>query len=185
VGIPFVIIGFGLFALWRSRPKWFYRSLVALSMALIGVAITLGVPLHRAYITNWQQHGAYPRLARWASSVHNARIGVSGLTLNYALYGSDVSNDVTFLGTRDDHYIYSGVATCAAWRNMINEEKLQFVATTQYLALKTPSAVIWTQTDPAARVVASQKSVTLGGYILTKVFSINGPMSVAGCSSPA
>ena len=103
-------------------------------MALILVAITVGVPAHRTYLTNWQQHGAYPRLARWASSVHHARIGVSGLNLNYALYGSDLSNDVQFLGTRDNHYVYADVATCAAWRKMINGRQLQFVATTQYLA---------------------------------------------------
>ena len=114
VGIPFVIIGVSLFALWRRRPKWFYRSLAALSMVLVVVAITVGVPIHRTYLANWQQQGAYPRLARWASSVHNARIGVSGLTLDYALYGSDLSNDVQFLGTRDNHYVYANVATCAA-----------------------------------------------------------------------
>lgn len=180
-GIPVVIIGIGLFAVLRSRPNWFTRSLAALAALLVVVAITVGVPVHRSALANWQQHGAYPRLATWASSVHNARIGISGLTLNYSLYGAGLSNDVQFLGTRGDHYVYSDVPTCVAWRKMINDEKLQFVATTQYLAFKTPSAVIWTQTDPAAKVVASQKSVTIGGYLLTKVFSITRPMTVSSC----
>ena len=69
------------------------------------------------------------------------------------------------------------------WRELINEEALQYVSTAQYLAFKTPSAVIWTETDPAAKLVASEKSVTLRGYLVTKVFSINRPMTVSACPS--
>ncbi len=181
VGIPFVIIGIGLFAMRRFRWKWFYRSIVAMSIALIVAAIAVGVPLHRSYLANWQHHGAYPRLARWASSVHNARIGVSGVILNNALYGSHLSNDVEFIGTRGNHYLYSDIATCAAWRKTINANRLQFVVTTQFLAFHTPPAVHWTQTDPVAKLVASEKSITIDGYQLTKVFSINRPMTMSGC----
>ena len=182
VGIPFVLIGIGLFAMRRFRLKWFSRSIVAMSIALLVAAIAVGVPLHRSYLANWQQHGAYPRLARWASSVHNARIGVSGVILNYALYGSHLSNDVSFIGTRGNHYLYSDIATCAAWRKAINADKLQFVVTTQFLAFHTPPAVHWTQTDPAAKLVTSEKSITADGYQLTQVFSINRPMTMSGCS---
>ena len=180
VGVPLVVIGLGLVVARRFSFRWFERSALFVSIVLVAAAIGVGLPLENSYLAHWET-APYPGIDRWASTVHHARIGVSALILHYPLYGSDLSNDVEFLGTRGPHNTYFDIGTCSAWRHAINEGRFQFVVTVQDLAKAPPSAITWMRTDPAAKVVLTEAIPSATGFEKVSVYAINGVLSIPGC----
>jgi hypothetical protein len=63
----------------------------------------------------------------WADSVHHARLGVSGAILSYPLYGSDLTNDVSFLSTTGSWGTHSPITSCPARRENIDNHHYQYV----------------------------------------------------------
>ncbi len=183
VGIPVVVIGLGLIVALHLGLRWFLRSALLVSIVLVAVAIVAGLPLQNSFLANWDTQAPYPGIDRWASTVHHARIGVSGLIQHYPLYGSDLTNEVEFLGTPGPHNTYFAIDTCSKWRQAINDGKFQFVVTVRDYTKAVPSSVTWTQTDPAAKVVTSEITGAADGFQQIAVYAINGPMSVSGCPS--
>lgn len=181
VGLPVVVIGLGLIVALHFGFQWFFRSALLVFILLIVVAIGVGFPMQNFYVAHWDAQAPYPAIDKWASTVHHARIGVSGVILNYPLYGSDLSNDVQFLAKSGPHNTYADIDTCAAWRRAINDGGIQFVVTNRDFAQKVPPAITWTRTDPAAKLVVSEISFAADGYSQISVYAINGTMSVSGC----
>ena len=181
VGVPVVLLGLALIVALQFGFRWLSRSVLLACSLAAAIAIAVGFPVQRSYLANWDVATPYPKLDRWASTVHDARIGDSGLILNYPLYGSDLSNDVEFLGTKGPHDTYSDIGSCGAWRQAINEKRLRFVVTYQDLAKAVSPAVTWTRTDAAAKIILSEVSPALDGYLQVSVYAIKGPMSVSGC----
>jgi hypothetical protein len=181
MSVPIVIIGLGFLVAAHFGPQWLFRSALLLCILLVGVAIAVSFPLQTFYISHWEKQSPYPVLAKWASSVHHARIGVQAGILDYELYGSHLSNDVQFLAAPGPHGTWTDIATCAGWRRAINDGRIQFVVTDRDYARKIPPDITWTRTDPLAKLVVSEISLALDGFSQLSVYAINGTMSTSGC----
>jgi hypothetical protein len=69
----------------------------------------------------------------WADSVHHARLGVSGAILSYPLYGSDLTNDVSFLSTTGSWGTHSPITSCPARRENIDNHHYQPSSPAQWI----------------------------------------------------
>ena len=97
---------------------------------------------------------------RWASTVHRQRIGVSDMILNYPLYGSDLTNDVGFIGIPEKDGAYASVNSCPQRRRAINQGHFAYVVSDVSLSGDPPPTTRWTETGPAARFVIKDLAPT-------------------------
>jgi hypothetical protein len=182
-----VVIGAGAIALadrrgWLSTPSWWPR--VAVAAAVAAAAIAGGYVAQRHYLENrFENTGQAQDLTealRWANDIRDARIaigGIRGVFTQYPFYGTDLSNEVQWLGERGAHDAYNRIPDCSRWREAINAGHYTHVVTTfdPYLpgTMRNSPEGRWTESDPNARVVVRQGPV--------RVFEITGPLDPAGC----
>jgi hypothetical protein len=105
------------------------------AVALVGLAAVAGYPIQRHYL---QQRYADPSFTapglnaafRWSRDVSDARIATTS-TRQYPLYGTDISNHVTYVGEERPHGGFVAPMTCQAWRKLINAGNYDYVITTR------------------------------------------------------
>ena len=88
-----------------------------------------------------------PTAGRAASS--DARIGLAGTTAGFAgygFYGTDLSNEVVYLGEEGPHGAFNAIPTCQAFRAAVNDADLDYLVTSPFLNFIHPE-----QPDPLAR----------------------------------
>jgi hypothetical protein len=165
------------------QRRWAWRlPVVGVSAVLACALLVGGFGLERFYLSHRYVDGPQPHVDRWASTVHRARIGVSGMILNYPLYGSDLTNDVTFIGIPEGDGAFAAVDDCRQWRRAINLGDFTYVVSDVSLPPGDPrSTTLWTQTDPAARFVVRDVAPTPVGYQTIEVFKITGRMDPDSC----
>jgi hypothetical protein len=182
-----VVLGAGAIAL-AHRRGWIASSRawmrVALAVSAAGVVIAGGYVAERHYLKNrFEDAGQSQDLTsalRWANDTRDARIaigGIRGVFTQFPFYGTDLSNQVQWLGERGPHDAFNRIPDCRQWRETINVGHYTHVVTTfdPYLpgTMRNSPEGRWTQSDPNARVVVSQGPV--------RVFQITGPLNPAGC----
>jgi hypothetical protein len=170
------------------RPAMRRALIAVVAVAVVG----LGWPVQRTY---QRDRFVGLDLARWANSLHGARIGYSGFAFSYPLYGAHLQNHVQMIGERGPHGDWHPSPTCAAWRHDVRRGHLQFVVVPfgapqvgigidlarWHIGLPggeppdEPPESQWTRTDPAARVVfQSVEGAT--------VYAVTGPATDVGCT---
>jgi len=157
---------------------------------LVLLLLTIGYPLQRHYlrdrfapgsdIPGLQMDAAY----HWARDKTDSRIAIVGTTagfLQYGLYGTDLSNEVAYLGEKGPHGAFNAIPTCTAFRAAVNEASPEYLITAPFLNFLHPSDPIpspeagWLKGDPAA--VPIQRSGP------TTIWRIQGRLDSTTCDS--
>ena len=105
---------------------------LALPAALALVAATaLGYPLQRHYLANRYADPSFttPGLNAafaWARDVSGARIATTS-TRQYPLFGTDLSNEVEFIGVERPNGGFVAPSTCRAWRRLLDQGDPDYV----------------------------------------------------------
>jgi hypothetical protein len=117
---------------------------------------------------------------RWARDVRGAKIavaGVRGVFNQYPVYGTDLSNEVQWLGEKGPDGAYERIPTCAEWRQALADGGYTHVVTTydpyRPGSLTDTKESLWTRRDPAAKPVVRDGPVA--------VYELDGTPDPAGC----
>ena len=116
----------------RDRPRG------PLALAAVGVlvaVVALGYPIQRHYLERRYADPSFttPGLNAafaWAQGITGARIATTS-TRQYPLYGRDLSNEVTYIGTEQPHGGFTAPTTCPQWRHLLNAGHYTYVVTTR------------------------------------------------------
>jgi 4-amino-4-deoxy-L-arabinose transferase-like glycosyltransferase len=158
--------------------------------ALILLALASGYPLQRHYLEDrFGPSSEVPGLHldsayQWARDKSDARIGLAGTTagfLSYGFYGTDLSNQVLYLGKKGAHGAYNAIPTCAAFRSAVNAADLDYLVTTPFLnfihtgdPILSPEAA-WLRGDTAAVPIHRDGPTT--------IWRIDGKLDASACGS--
>jgi hypothetical protein len=160
----------------RDRTR---GPLVAGALVLLA-AIAIGYPVQRHYLDNRYADPSFtaPGLNaafKWSTSVSNARIATTS-TRQYPLYGTDLSNEVDFIGTERPHGGFVAPSTCHHWRRLLNAGNYDYVITSRDRVEPNkppyPHTARWTE-DAGATVVLREPP--------TVVFQLTDPLNPSGC----
>ena len=168
----------------RHRP-----SLVVLAFAaLILLIAAIGYPLQRHYLRDrFDSASEIPGMHlgaayAWARDKQDVRIGLAGTTagfLQYGLYGTDLSNRVTYLGEKGPHGAYNAIPTCVAFRTAVNAADLEYLVTAPFLNFLNPGNPIpspepnWLRDESAVAPVIKSGPVT--------IWKIQGKLDPTSC----
>ncbi len=118
--------------------------------------------------------------ARWARDLRDAKLAVSGIRgvfNQYPFYGTDLSNEVQWLGEQGPDGAYERIATCSEWRRALAEGGYTHVVTMYDPfnpgTLTDTKEALWTRRDPSARVVLRDGPVS--------VFELDGAPDPGAC----
>ena len=185
-GVLVLLVG-GALVLARSRG-WLTRASawprLGLAAVIVAAVVAAGYVGQRHYLEHrYEDTGELQDLAsalRWARDIRDARIavgGIRGVFTQYPFYGTDLSNEVQWLGKRGPHDSYQRIPNCRQWRRAINAGHYTHVVTTfdPYLpgTMRNSPEGRWTQSDPNAHVVIRDGPV--------RVFQLEGPLDPSGC----
>jgi hypothetical protein len=161
----------------RNRPR---GPLALAALVVLAAAIALGYPIQRHYLERRYADPSFttPGLNAafaWAQGIADARIATTS-TRQYPLYGRDLSNEVTYLGTEQPHGGFTAPKTCPQWRHLLNEGNYDYVVTTRDRIEPGkplyPPSTTWTA-DPTATVVLRKPP--------TVINKLKGPLDPSGC----
>jgi hypothetical protein len=111
----------------------------------------------------------------WAQGVTDARIATTS-TRQYPLYGRDLSNEVTYVGSEQPHGGFTAPTTCPQWRHLLNEGSYDYVITTRDRIEPGkptyPPSAAWTAGPEAA--VTLRKPPTV-------IYKLKGPLAPSAC----
>lgn len=188
---PVLLVVAGLAFLRPRSPLSLRRPLVrataaALALSLVLAGIALGYSgtqdyLRHRYADKHGPAGVY-QVWRWARRLHHARIALAGTLgwfFGYPVWGTDDSNRVAYVGRHGPHGSFRPIASCPAWRTMLNRGHYRYVVVTANRIFFTTKLVAsrdtrWTGTDPAARLVLSPNPAI-------HVYRLTGPLNPDGC----
>jgi hypothetical protein len=102
---------------------------------LLLLVVGLGYPIQRHYL---QRRYADPSFSapglnatfRWARDISGADIATTS-TRQYPLFGTDLSNRVTYIGEQRPHGGFTAPTTCRHWRQLLNAGHYDYVITTR------------------------------------------------------
>jgi len=179
-------------ALVYARQRGAPRGAVASGFAVLALAIAaIGYPVQRDYLedrfANADPATAIPGMSldsayRWARGIEDARIGLAGTAagfLQYGLYGTDLSNQVRYLGQRGPHGAYNAIPTCAEFRAAVDAAELDYLVTAPFLNFIEPERPIrspeagWLRGEPAVTPIDREGPAT--------VWRIDGHLDPAAC----
>jgi hypothetical protein len=177
-----------VFARQRGAP----RSAVAAGFAILALAaVAIGYPVQRDYLRdryrNDDPQTSIPGMHldsayRWARDVRDSRIGLVGTTagfLQYGFYGTDLSNDVRYLGVKGPHGAFNAIPTCRGFRAAVNAADLDFLITAPFLNYIHPEEPVpspearWLRGEPAVTPILREGPVV--------VWRVRGRLDPADC----
>jgi hypothetical protein len=181
VGIPALIL---LMWRWGASDRELAGGFAVLALLLV----VIGYPLQRHYLHDrfgpnsglpgQEMNSAY----LWARGVSDARIGIVGTTAGfyqYGLYGTDLSNEVIYLGEKGPHAAFNPIPDCRGFREAVDDAHLDYLVTSPFLnfldaadPVASPEAG-WLRGVPVVRRVESGGDVT--------VWRVGGPLSATPC----
>ncbi len=179
-------------ALLYARGRWASRAAVATGFAAFALAVVaIGYPLQRDYLRDRFRNdvaaSSIPGMSldsayRWGRGVTDARIGLAGTTagfLQYGFYGTDLSNEVRFLGAKGPHGAFNAIPDCGAFRAAVNSKDLDYLVTAPFLnfihtdsPIPSPEAG-WLRGEPAVVPIDRSGAVT--------VWRVAGKLDPAAC----
>lgn len=168
--------------------------LAAGAAALAVCVVAIGYPVQRHYLENrfandvaaderipgMDLNSAY----RWARGVEDSQIGLAGTTAGlagYGFYGTDLTNEVTYLGVEGPHGAFNAIPTCAAFRAAVNDAELDYLVTAPFLNFLHPGDPVpspearWLRGERALRPVLRSGPVT--------VWEVRGRLDSAACDA--
>ncbi len=149
----------------------------------VTVVVVGGFFLQNVYLRHRYDSASAMSIDHWADSVHHARIGVSGAILSYPLYGSDLTNAISFISTDGSWGAHYPITSCPAWREDINQHHYRYVLViAQIPANKNapPSPAQWMDGSVARTAFVGLGIDAIGEQRLT-VFSVRGRMDPSTC----
>jgi hypothetical protein len=157
---------------------------IAVGIAAAAVIVAGGYAAERHYLEHrYENTGQVQDLAsafRWARDSRDAKIALGGIRAvftQYPFYGSNLSNQVQWLGKQGPHDAYNRIPNCRQWRRALDAGGYTHVVTTfdPYLpgTLKNSPEGRWTGSDPNAHLVLRDGPV--------RVFELRGPLDPSGC----
>jgi hypothetical protein len=177
-------------ALLLAAPRWGFsnREILAGFALLALFLVVIGYPLQRGYLRDrfgpgsglpgQQMTSAYV----WARDVRGARIGLAGTTAGfyqYGLYGTALSNHVTYLGEAAPRGAFNPIPDCAGFRQVVNAADLDYLVTSPFLnfvdsaePIASPEAG-WLRGSAAVEPIVREGAVT--------VWRLRGNLDPAGC----
>ncbi|HSS04502.1 MAG TPA: hypothetical protein VLK89_04865 [Solirubrobacterales bacterium] len=179
-----------LFARRRGGPR---GAIVAGFSALALVVVAIAYPVQRDYLrdrfNNEDPETSIPGMHldsayRWARGVRDARIGLAGTTagfLQYGFYGTDLSNQVRYLGVEGPHGAFNAIPTCAEFRAAVNAADLDYLVTAPFLNFIEPGSPVsspeagWLRGEPAVVPIERSGPVT--------VWRVHGRLDPSACGS--
>jgi hypothetical protein len=171
-----------------ARGRRGTRGVVAGFAILALAAVAIGYPLQRDYlrdrfgpgsdIPDMHLNAAY----QWARAVGDSRIGLAGTTagfLQYGFYGTDLSNEVRYLGEKGPHGSFNAIPDCRTFRAAVNRAELDYLVTSPFLNFIHPDEPVsspearWLRGGDAVRPLDRSGPVT--------VWRVRGPLDPAAC----
>jgi len=157
------------------------RMGLGLALALGAVVlVAVGYPVQRHYLRDRYSNPSFttPGLNAafaWAQGITDARIATTS-TRQYPLYGRDLSNEVTYIGTEQPHGGFTAPTTCPQWRRLLNEGHYDYVVTSRDRIEPGkptyPATARWTEA-PGATVVLRKPP--------TVIYKLRTPLDPSGC----
>jgi hypothetical protein len=175
-----------------TGPAGQRRTSLVLSgfIALILLILAIGYPLQRDYLRDRFAPGSdVPGLHldsayQWARDKSDTRIGLVGTTagfLGYGFYGTDLSNQVLYLGQEGPHGAFNAIPTCSAFRTAANQANLDYLITTPFLNFLHTSNPVpspeagWLRGEEAAQPIKRDDDVT--------VWRVRGKLDPSRCGA--
>ncbi len=156
------------------RPAW------ALGPVLL-LAIAVGYPIQRHYLADRYKDPTFttPGLNAafaWVRDISDARIATTS-TRQYPLYGTDLSNEVQYLGIKRPHGGFEAPTTCHQYLHLLNEGNYDYaVATRDRLESGKPPY------PPLAKWLENAGALPILKKPPTVVFQLNDHLGPAACS---
>jgi hypothetical protein len=150
------------------------------ALALLLAAIAVGYPVQRHYLQNRYANPTFaaPGLNaafKWANAISGARIATTS-TRQYPLYGTDLTNQVQYIGEEQPHGGFISPSTCKQWRRLLNEGEYDYVVTSRDRIERGkppyPPTTRWTEGLGATPILKTPPTV---------VFKLKGPLDPAAC----
>lgn len=171
VGLAIAGVGYLVprYSAFRTRAHITQRHLQGaqlkyLSLGFVVVVALLGFAFQRSYLASRYRPLPPPLTAatRWFDSIRNARIGITGFTSQYLLYGPTLSNRVDFVGVTEPHGGWAVPNTCSQWRTAVAAGGFRYIVIANLVNnVATFTWYHWTMTDPSARLVLGTRSVAV------------------------
>lgn len=186
-----VIVALAILA--RQRGLGHGAAVAGVAALLVGL-VAVGYPLQRHYLegrfaNDGPADEQIPGMGldsayRWARGVEDAKIGLVGTTAGFAgygFYGTDLSNDVDYLGEEGPHGAFNAIPTCAGFRAAVNAADLNYLVTAPFLNFIHPGDSI---ASPEARWLKGEKAVApiLHSDQVT-VWRVRGPLDPGSCGA--
>jgi hypothetical protein len=175
-----------------ARSRGAGRATVAAGFGVLALAVVaIGYPVQRHYLDqrfrNQVAETSIPGMDlnsayRWARDTHDLRIGLAGTSAGFAQYGffgTDLSNQVVYLGAKGPHGAFNAVPTCRAFRAAVDAAGLDYLVTAPFLNFIHPDNPIpspeagWLRNEPAAVPIDREGDVT--------VWRVRGRLSPGAC----
>ncbi len=147
---------------------------------MLVIAIAVGYPVQRHYLENRYADPSFttPGLNaafKWSRGISDSRIATTS-TRQYSLFGTDLSNQVEFVGEEQPHGGFEAPVSCRAWREELNEGGYDYVIASRDRVEKGrplyPPQARWTA-GPAAKPILREPP--------TIVFQLSGPLDPSAC----
>jgi hypothetical protein len=154
------------------------RADLVIAIALAAVAI--GYPVQRHYLRHRYADPSFaaPGLNAafaWARDVSDADIATTS-TRQYPLFGTDLSNDVHYIGLERPHGGFVPPPSCGAWRRAVNEGGYDYlVASRDRIEPGKPPY------PPQARWAEQGGGTAILHKPPTVIFKLTGPLSPSAC----
>jgi hypothetical protein len=143
------------------------RALLAIALLLLIVAI--GYPIQRHYLESRYENPTFtaPGLNAafaWSRDITDASIATTS-TRQYPLFGTDLSNEVQYLGLKQPHGGFKAPATCSDYLQLLKEGSYDYVIATRDRVEPNkppyPPAAKWTEAAGGKALLRTPPTVVL------------------------
>jgi hypothetical protein len=180
-------------ALWLLRERRHSQAVLLGGLAALALAVVaIGYPLQRHYLEGrFANDGPHDTQIpgmdldstyRWARGVEDARIGLAGTTAGFAgygLYGTDLSNEVRYLGEEGPHGAFNAIPTCSQFRTAVNDADLDYLVTSPFLNFLHPGDPIPSPEARWLRGESTVRSILHSGQVA--VWKVSGELDPSAC----